>query len=295
MSRLRSPLIAALSALVLHTPSVQADEYTVVASVKPLHSLTSLVMAGNDRAPMLLQDQPISPHHHHLKPTTGQLLENSDVMFWFGPALSPFLEQASESILPKGASVNMLSVPGVDAVSYTGEAEQDMALLDPHVWLDPQRAITMVHYIADVLAGNDDQNADRYRANAQAAADEILALDLKIQQEFEGLTHKPILAFHPAYQYFATRYGINEVHSILNGAEHMPSAKRIRDINALIRKHNIKCILVEPQFSSSLLDALIGDLKTVSADPIGNHIEAGSSHYTTMLMDLANAFLECAD
>jgi zinc transport system substrate-binding protein len=86
--------------------SAQAD-VNVVASIKPIHSLVAAVMEGVGE-PELIIEGAGSPHTYALKPSQARVLENADVVFWFGHQLEAFLEKPLEAIAKNAKSVELL-------------------------------------------------------------------------------------------------------------------------------------------------------------------------------------------
>ncbi|MEP3200039.1 MAG: zinc ABC transporter substrate-binding protein [Lentilitoribacter sp.] len=86
--------------------SAQAD-VNVVASIKPVHSLVAAVMEGVGE-PELIIEGAGSPHTYALKPSQARVLENADVVFWFGHELEAFLEKPLEAIAGDAKSVELI-------------------------------------------------------------------------------------------------------------------------------------------------------------------------------------------
>jgi zinc transport system substrate-binding protein len=59
---------------------------SVVASIKPIHSLVAAVM-GDIGMPHLLLEAPSSAHQFTLKPSQVRTLQAADIVFWVGPMM----------------------------------------------------------------------------------------------------------------------------------------------------------------------------------------------------------------
>jgi len=75
-------------------------ELKVVTSIKPIHSLASLLMDGVG-APKLIVDGSNSPHNFTLKPSHAKMLQNADLVFWVGEEIETFLEKPLGTIAKK--------------------------------------------------------------------------------------------------------------------------------------------------------------------------------------------------
>lgn len=105
MRRARS-LFLASTILTASAVTAHAD-VSVVASIKPVHSLVAAVMDGVGE-PGLIMDGAGSPHNYALKPSQAQMLESADIVFWIGHELEAFLEKPLETIAANAKSVELI-------------------------------------------------------------------------------------------------------------------------------------------------------------------------------------------
>jgi zinc transport system substrate-binding protein len=100
----------------------------------------------------------------------------------------------------------------------------------------------------------------------------------------------PYLAFHSAYQYFETAYGLNAVGSVTIDPDRKPGAKGISEIRNRIKETGAKSVFSEPQFESSLVQTLIEGTGATTGvlDPLGSDLEQGPEAYFTLLNNLAD-------
>ena len=98
-------LLIIISILTLTTffTSVKA-EIKVVASIKPIHSLTTYLMEGVAK-PKLIVDGYASPHGFALKPSHAKMLQEADLIFWVGEDLENFLEKPLNTIAKKAENI----------------------------------------------------------------------------------------------------------------------------------------------------------------------------------------------
>ena len=85
---------------------------SVVASVKPVHSLVAAVMEGIG-APVLIVKGTASPHTYALKPSQAEQIEKADLVFWMGHSLETFLEKPLESLASKAMVVELMDSHGL--------------------------------------------------------------------------------------------------------------------------------------------------------------------------------------
>lgn len=94
----------------------QAD-IKAVASLKPVHSLVSLVM-GDKGTVSLLVDGAASPHTYALTPNQASDIQNADVVFWIGESLESFLEKPVQTIGASARQIELLATPGIKTLGF---------------------------------------------------------------------------------------------------------------------------------------------------------------------------------
>ncbi|MEM7718560.1 MAG: zinc ABC transporter substrate-binding protein [Pseudomonadota bacterium] len=96
---------------------VMADAPNVAVDIAPLHSLVARVMDGVG-TPELVIPPGASPHEYNLRPSEAAALENADVVFWIGEDLTPWLEDAVETLAEDAAVTAVLEADGVELLEF---------------------------------------------------------------------------------------------------------------------------------------------------------------------------------
>ena len=183
------------------------------------------------------------------------------------------------------------------ASSHAGDSIQGIPAdaLDPHIWLDPDNAKRIVARLAQRLAALDPDNAKTYRANAQAMAQRIDALDAELAQTLAPVREVPYVVFHDAYHYFEQHYALNAVGSITLSPERKPSARRLVQIRDKIAELDARCVFREPQFAPDLVRTVVentpADVATL--DPLGVGHPEGPDAYLQTMRELASNLRGC--
>ena len=107
----------ALSILLLSTTAAQAEVPNVVTDIPAVHSLVSQVMDGVGE-PSLLMKQGASPHGYSLRPSEARALQNANLVVWIGEDLTPWLENAIDSLAADAASLELLHAPGTEVLQF---------------------------------------------------------------------------------------------------------------------------------------------------------------------------------
>ena len=293
-------------------------EIKVVTTIKPLHSLIANVMDGVGE-PSLIIEGSTSPHSFTLKPSHAKLLEEANLIFWFGEGIETFMERPLESIVKNAEVVELMKVKSIkklkfreesifgdhddhdDHDDHAEEGHDDHAEheghnhgeFDAHIWLDPINAKEMVHEIAHKLGDLDPANKDKYEANAEVT---ILALDKLIDDVSHDINKDAkFVVFHDAYQYFEERFGLRAAGALTLNTDVLPGAKQIKEIQDVIKDKGINCIFSEPQFNPRIISTIAKDtnIKTGIFDPLGENLNADKSLYFKLITNLKNELKGC--
>lgn len=272
----------------------------VVASILPVHGLVAGVMAGVG-SPRLLIRGGGTPHHHALRPSDTRALARANVVFWVGPGLEGYLARPIRSLGAKARIVALSELPGLGILPARRGAEfksrgtGESNVPDPHIWLDPLNAMAMADGIARALAETDPANGARYRANAKDLRRRIETLAGELSALFAPVKDVPYLVYHDAFQYFERRFAMAAIGAVTPSDESRPGPRRLRRLQALVRRHRVRCIFVEAAAAAPLVTALDpqGVLSRVKLDPLGVRVAPGPDHYLTMMRANARAMVRC--
>jgi zinc transport system substrate-binding protein len=113
----------------------------------------------------------------------------------------------------------------------------------------------------------------------------LKSLDAEIKSETESFSSREFITFHPAWTYFARRYGLVEAAVIEEAPGKEPTTKEQMRIIDLVKELNVKAIFAEPQFSTKAADAIAEDsgAKVLLLDPIGGPKLADRDSYIAMM------------
>ena len=309
------------ASLVIPVEMVIADQkpISVVASIKPIHSLVAAVMGGIG-TPHLLLEAPSSAHHFTLKPSQARSLQAADIVFWVGPTMEQPLTKALATLAPQAQTLPLIESAGLvlinfdkvtpahekhdhekhdhekhDHEKHDEHAKHDDHLINPHIWLDPQNAKIMLGVIAARLAKADPENASTYAANADSMAARLAILETDITSQLASYSAAKFLVLHDAHVYFERRFGLRNYGAITTEPDVMPTASRVKALRDELREHRFDCIFTEP-FLGQKAVALIAEGSKVSIgtlDPIASNLPAGAQLYPDLLMSYAKALQSC--
>ena len=164
---------------------------------------------------------------------------------------------------------------------------------DPHIWLDPINAKTILNEMVEHLIENDEKNAPIYKKNLDKALRDIDKLISEVKSEL----NKDIsfIVFHDAYQYFEERFNVTVLGAFTVNTDVMPGAAQLSEIREIIEHDKISCIFSEPQFNPDIIKTVAKDMeiKTGVLDPLGATIDSGKDLYFDLIRNMSKSFKGC--
>jgi len=141
---------------------------------------------------------------------------------------------------------------------------------DPHIWLSPRNAATMADNICTALVKADPDHEAAYRKNLAAFRNDLSELDAAIAQALAPLKGREIFVFHPAFGYFTDAYGLRQ--RAVEIAGKAPTARRMAELIDDARRHGVRVIFVQPQFSTRTAKVIARAIHGVVApmDPLAH-------------------------
>ena len=262
--------------LVMATATAEAAApLPVMASIPPLADFARAV--GGDLVDVdVLVPPGASAHTFELKPSQVAAIARARVLVLNGAGLEYWADKA----------VQAANNPALQVV----DTAQGLPLLDeghggganPHVWLDPQLAIEQVRRIADAFGAADPAHRADYERNAARFSDALRALDTEIAAQVRTWTHRRFVAFHPAWTYFARRYGLEQVDVVEPSPGREPSPADVARLVDTMKRIKARAIFAEPQFSPKLAQTIADETgaRVIMIDPLGSDAAGG---YPTLL------------
>ena len=283
--------LAACGAARQAPPDAAADKaFKVVTTFLPITLFTRAV-AGDCATVTALIPPSLGPHDFQAKPGDLTALRQAGVLVKNGLEMEGFLGKlvaAAENpqlvVIDSSRGVATLeSAEHGDGHGHDGDHDHgddhghDHGAVNPHIWLDPLRAVQQVATIRDGLIQADPSCADGYRRNAAAFTAQLKQLNSEIAGQLEPYRGKTFVAFHDFAPYFAQRYGLKADY-LVDVPELNPSPADLQRVAAEVKSSQLKALLSEPQEGSRSFNTLAKDLgvKVVVFDPMETATEEAS-------------------
>lgn len=223
-------------------------------------------IAGGRLAVQVLVPPGSSPDTYEPTPRQMLALDRSRLYVAVGHPDFPFERRHLAGFLEHHASLEVVDMAA--GVPFPDDAEDGHGEGDPHVWLSPEAVRVAAGNIAQALVRVDPDGRAVYEANLAAFAGEIDALDAEIAAALAGLRRRSLLVQHPAWGYFARRYGLEQMAIESGGKEPSPAA-----LAALVdraRREGVRVIFVQPGFSDRAARVIAQEIgaRVVAVDPL---------------------------
>jgi len=279
----------------------------VVATTTQVADLVREV--GGDQIDLTQILQPnTDPHDYEPRPSDVEAFVDAKLVFKSGGHLDEWTDQMIEdsgsdaTVVDLSANLPVELHAGEDAHDHEGEAghEEDHAEdeeeIDPHWWHDPVNARAAVGEIESALVAADPTGRKAFASNARSYDAELVSLNETIAKCFKSIpaNERKMVTDHDAFNYFATRYGIEVVGAVIPAltTQAQPSAGDLAQLEQTIRDENVKAIFPESSVSKKLSEAVAGDTGASTeyelfGDTLGSDDSDGST-YITMIQSNAN-------
>ncbi|OQX00246.1 MAG: hypothetical protein BWK74_00080 [Desulfobacteraceae bacterium A6] len=271
------------------------EKLQVAASIFPVADMVKQV--GGDHVEVITIIPPgASPHTFELKPGVLKKISSARVFFMIGAGLEYWNEKFVKS--SGGRLMKVVLSDGVDLIhekehhhdEKAGKPHSEETFANPHIWLDVEIAKSMVKRIVIALASVDSGHAPYYEERGIKYIAELDRLDQTIYKETGKFKIKQYVAFHPAWDYFARRYGLESVGVIESVPGKSPTPLDIKNIVGNIKKHGVKAVFAEPQFNPKVAEVIAREagIKVLMLDPMGGPgIKERESYIDIMKYNLA--------
>jgi zinc transport system substrate-binding protein len=231
--------------------SADAASLSVIAAFYPLEEAARGV--GGDLVSVTSLTPPgQGPHDLELQPAQLGVFESADVAIYLGRGFQPQVEAAIEQSPDTLAGVDLLDAVellGVDEQLAGTDGEVDGEVLagdvDPHIWLDPSRMITMVDAITEAFADADPDHADDYAANAERYLADLRGLDGEYRSALTDCRSRVIVTSHRAFGYLADTYDLRQIPIAGISPEVEPDPRTLEAIAAEAKAEGVTTIFLE--------------------------------------------------
>jgi zinc transport system substrate-binding protein len=224
-------------------------------------------LAGNLVQVDVLLPPGASPATYEPTPKQMAALDHAQLYLQIGaPFEGPILAKVSE-LMPELRVVDCRAGVELEPIGGGGH-DHGAGLLDPHIWLDPQRMKIIASTTAEALVALLPDEAPGIEERLAALRRAIDDTDGRVADILAPFAGRTLLVFHPAYGYFTRRYRLIQMAVEEDGRT--PSARRLAAVVDELRQQPVPALFVQPQFSRSAAERVANalDCELVELDPL---------------------------
>ena len=246
------------------TPS-ETGKVGVAVSILPQAEFMERI--GGDKVDVTVMVPPgASPHSYEPAPSQLTALSKAAMYAKVGSGVEFELTWMDKLIAQNQDMLVVDCSQGIQLLDMT--VGEEAGTKDPHIWMSPVNAETMVKNITDGLIKVDPDNQSYYEKNRDDYLAELAQLDTDIRSGLEGVTNRTFMVYHPSFGYFAAEYNLTMLAIEDEGKE--PTASGILHLIDEAKSLGIKVIFVEPQFNPQSAEVIANEIggSVIYIDPL---------------------------
>lgn len=187
---------------------------------------------------------------HGYQPTPRDIIraQDADLILWNGLNLELWFEQFFSN-LSDVSSVTLsdgITPLSISSGSYDGKP-------NPHAWMSLESALIYVDNIRDAFVEHDPDNAETYRANAEAYKAEITATIAPLRDKILAVPAEQrwLVSCEGAFSYLARDFGMQELYLWPINADQQGTPQQVRRVIDTVRENNIPAVFCESTVSQA--------------------------------------------
>ena len=252
------------------------DKFDVVASFYPMAFLAERI--GGDHVHVTSLTEPgQEPHDLEISAKQTAQLQESDAVLYIKnlqPSVDDAVAQSEVKTKIDAATLTTLEKHGNEVGGHAAEHDasenEELAGLDPHIWLDPVRYAQVAEGVGKAFEKADPDHAADYKKNTAALVKKLSDLNTEFKDGLANTRTKVFITTHAAFGYLAERYGLTEEAITGLDPESEPSAARVKELEKMAKADGVTTVFYETLVSDKTAKTIASDanLKTDVLDPI---------------------------
>jgi len=209
------------------------------------------------------------PHFVEAKPSFLLKLRQADLLVVVGLQLEigwlpPLITQSGNSRIQVGANgyldasqfAEILEIPQGAITRAMGDVHP---LGNPHYWLDPDNGRRVAKGIAAKLGEMDPEDAAYFQQRFQDFDRRLSEADRKWEAEMKPFRGRKVVTYHNSLPNFAKHFALNVVGFVEPRPGIPPTPSHTLDVINMMKRDNVKVIMVEPYFDRKTPDSIARD------------------------------------
>lgn len=247
-------LVLAVTVLCIAVPAALAQSRApvgleVVVTTTQLASITHVIGGERIEVKSLLQPN-VDPHAFEPKPSTVEASTEAAMFVMSGAGLDSWFTR----VIKTSGSGAPLFDASVGLKLRAGDAEEPAG--DPHWWHDPLNVVIVANRLAGALAKVDPKGKAVFAKNARLFIARVRTMDAANARLINLIpkAKRTLVTNHDAFGYFAARYGLRVVGTVLGSlsSSASPNAKDTAALITKIRRQHVPAIFTESSINPKL-------------------------------------------
>lgn len=245
--------------------SMVPETVDIAATTGPVAQFAREITAGTDLTVVqVISDSVSCLHDYSLSVRQMEALEKSDLVLISGAGLEEFMEDALAAVSDVAdcsAGVELKDMEGQDHHHGHEEEHSHHHEDDPHIWLDPMRAVQMAENICKALTQRYPEYEAVFLQNTNHLTEKLEELYAYGLDTLQDLQCRELITFHDGFGYLADAFDLHIVAAIEEESGSEASAKDLIEMIHLVEEHRLPAVFTEVNGSvsaASVIQAEVG-------------------------------------
>lgn len=187
---------------------------------------------------------------HGYSPTPRDIIraQDADLILWNGLNLELWFEQFLSNLrdIPSATLTDGVDPMSISEGEYNGKP-------NPHAWMGLTTALIYIDNIRDAFVLHDPDNADTYRANAEAYKSEITATIAPLRDAILAVPEQQrwLATCEGAFSYLIRDFGMKELYLWPMNADQQGTPQQVRKVIDTVRENKIPAVFCESTVSQA--------------------------------------------
>lgn len=243
------------------------DDIDILASTYPFYDLTSQVTPSNLTTSYLVPPS-VSPHHFNPTPADRQKIRTAQIYITQGVALETWEQGIIEDadLVFINASTGIELQNAAKPHSHDDGSQNDHGhSIDPHYWLAPQHAITIVETISNRLIEQYPAHEEEIQTKKTEYVQQLEQLHQQYDDRLSSCENSAILTSHAAFSYLGEAYGFTQIPLLGITATSEPSPREVQELVDRAEAENIDTVFYEAsgdrQMAQTIATEIDGEIR----------------------------------
>jgi zinc transport system substrate-binding protein len=205
----------------------------IVASINPIYQIVLAITEDKNNSILIINPN-ISEHDYQLKKSDVEFVAKADLIFY----IDDDLEKNFAKLVKDKNSYKMSQINGIKLL----QRRSDPKKIDLHLWLNPENGVKIAEFITQKICEIDVENSKKYQKNLEKFKKEIFKTKKNVQKNLQSIQNSGFVFYHDGYQYFEDYFALKPLKIISSNHDFELTIKNVREIDALAKAGQIKCI-----------------------------------------------------